>query len=122
MCINHFLVATKLGWKDIDGDGILEDKTNINREMKLSILVSYTTEAPTRNDAAEQFAAQLNAIGINTEMIRAEHRINSDDSEYMRLLGEGSYDIAFSGFCFGQNCDFTEYFAGGREARTTARR
>lgn len=101
----------ELGWKDIDGDGILEDKTNINREMKLSILVSYTTEAPTRNDAAEQFAAQLNAIGINTEMIRAEHRINSDDSEYMRLLGEGSYDIAFSGFCFGQNCDFTEYFA-----------
>lgn len=100
------------GWADTDGDGYIEKDGNKYEEMTLSILVNDSADAA-RKTAAEQIAAQLEAVGIHAEVVTAAYTLGDDGSEYLVKLRSGDFDLALAGFNLGRDCDLTAYLATG---------
>ncbi len=100
------------GWADTDGDGFIEKDGNKYEEMTLRILVNDSSDAA-RKTAAEQIAAQLEAVGIHTELTVAAYTLGDDQSEYLVKLRSGEFDLALAGFNLGRDFDLTAYLSTG---------
>lgn len=87
-------MLSNLGYK-LDAGGRLFRR---GKRVSLKLLTSGTTENATREEAAKLISLQLEKLGIDVEIITAEHILGVGESEFMRLLKEGEWDIALVGF------------------------
>lgn len=93
---------SKLNWKDVNEDGILEDEEG----NSLSFDLLTNTYNPLRRKTAEMIKEDLGKIGININIIpeaKKEEDIRVEDieaqwEEVNEILSRGEYDIAFLGW------------------------
>lgn len=98
------------GWKDKDGDGILDkDFSEGKQSLKFRLLVNDTPENQVRKDAAELVKVQLLRVGIDIEIFAAPWSSTSD--EYAKLLREGAFDLAMAGFYLDESGDLRPYLS-----------
>lgn len=80
------------GWKDLTGDMILEKVDGIKvNELVLNIITYNESTSSIRENAAEQIAEYLNAVGVKTVVEVLEK------SELKKRVKNGEYDIALIG-------------------------
>lgn len=103
------------GWKDIDNDGILENRLRGNQELKLTLLVNENTDVNARRDAANLIAEQLADLGIVINVETAAFSIADDDSDYLNRLKKGDFDLALAGFNLSRSGDIRPYIASDGE-------
>jgi len=103
------------GWKDIDNDGILENRLRGNQELKLTLLVNENTDVNARRDAANLIAEQLAELGIVITVETAAFSIADDDSDYLTRLQNGDFDLALAGFNLSRSGDIRPYIASDGE-------
>lgn len=92
----------KLGWKDIDNDGFLEDENGESISLKL-LTNSYN---PLRLRTAEMIKEDLNKLGINVSIYpedRQDEKVTIEDIESQwetinQQLLSGDYDMALLGW------------------------
>ncbi|MBQ3108965.1 MAG: hypothetical protein IJC67_05045, partial [Clostridia bacterium] len=103
------------GWKDIDNDGILENRLLGNRELQLTLLVNENTDVNARRDAANLIAEQLAELGIVINVETAAFSIADDDSDYLARLQRGDFDLALAGFNLSRSGDIRPYITSDGE-------
>lgn len=80
------------GWKDLTGDMVLDRVDGIKvSELTLNIITYNESTSSIRENAAEQIAEYLNAVGIKTVVEVLER------SELKKRVSNGQYDIALVG-------------------------
>ncbi len=99
------------GLIDADGDGILEQGS---RKLKLKLLVNESTENAYRNNAAALIAAQLLKVGIETEVVTAKLSIADEESDFVKKLSSGQFDLALAGFNLERSGNLAPYLTGSR--------
>lgn len=95
------------GFTDSDGNGVLEDKNG--KEFQLAILVNGSAE--NRADAASTIAAELQKIGIQTNV----KKVSWD--EYKTALKDGNFDLFLGGYSFDSQYNLKEMFGKDNFAR-----
>lgn len=103
------------GWKDIDNDGILENRLLGNRELQLTLLVNENTDVNARRDAANLIAEQLAELGIVINVETAAFSIADADSDYLARLQRGDFDLALAGFNLSRSGDIRPYITSDGE-------
>lgn len=101
---------------DVDGNiGYFGEK------VSLRILVGSTPENSVRAEAAQLIADSLTSFGIGVELITANHDTASaspdpeseapysGDTEFVRLLREGNWDLALVGFSLSESNSLSKY-------------
>ena len=90
-------------------------------KVSLRILVGSTPENSVRAEAAQMIAESLTAFGIGVELITANHDTASaspdpeseapysGDTEFVRLLREGNWDLALVGFSLSESNSLSKY-------------
>lgn len=104
------MLLENAGYRDSDGDGIREKDGNPLNKLSFTLLVSKSTDNTARKNAAEQIATQLAQCGIEIIVDARNYTLGDPDSEYLKALAEGEFDIALSGVNLPQNGDVTEFF------------
>ncbi|WP_353096663.1 peptide ABC transporter substrate-binding protein [Tissierella praeacuta] len=92
----------KIGWKDIDGDGLLEDENG----QKISLKILTNSYNLMRFRTAEMIKDDLKKIGINVSIYpenKKQDDITAEDiknqwAEVNQLINGGDYDIAILGW------------------------
>lgn len=77
--------------------------------IKLRLLCSSTPENTIRADAAKLIAANLNAVGIEAEIIEVNNKQTEEDNPFITKLEEGEWDLAAVGFNLAQSNELSEY-------------
>ena len=102
----------------IDEDGNIG---YFGEKVSLRILVGSTPENSVRAEAAQMIAESLTAFGIGVELITANHDTASaspdpeseapysGDTEFVRLLREGNWDLALIGFSLSESNSLSKY-------------
>lgn len=102
----------------IDEDGNIG---YFGEKVSLRILVGSTPENSVRAEAAQLIADSLTAFGIGVELITANHDTASaspdpeseapysGDTEFVRLLREGNWDLALIGFSLSESNSLSKY-------------
>jgi len=108
-------LMAEAGWEDVDGDGMLEYGGLPLSEMSLQLLVNDSLDGA-RRSAASAIAEQLVELGISVEVITAPYSMAESNSQYLRMLLNGEYDIALIGLNLGRDADLTEVLAQGGAA------
>ena len=102
----------------IDEDGSIG---YFGEKVSLRILVGSTPENSVRAEAAQMIAESLTAFGIGVELITANHDTASaspdpeseapysGDTEFVRLLREGNWDLALVGFSLSESNSLSKY-------------
>ena len=98
------------GYRDSDGDGIREKDGNPMNKLSFTLLVNESTDNTARKNAAEQIKDQLLACGIEITVDSRNYTLGDDNSDYLRALYAGEFDIALTGTRLSRNCDVTEFF------------
>ncbi len=80
-----------------------------HNQVKLRLLCGSITENTIRADAAALIADNLNAVGIEVELINIEHDIGNEDDPFLLKLSEGEWDLAAVGFNLSQGNDLSRY-------------
>lgn len=93
----------KAGFKDVDEDGVLEDKSGEKLILKLIVNSNNTS----RVDAATSIAESLKNIGIHVNIEKL------DWEAYSKALSEGAFDMALGGFKFDKQYDLRSLFTSG---------
>lgn len=92
------------GWKDRDGDGILDKREGTElKRLSLKLLVNETPEAPERAETGKFIRDQLLKVGIEIEII--PRKWSSEVNEYAQALEAGNFDLALVGIFLGYNAD-----------------
>lgn len=90
-------------------------------KVSLRILVGSTPENSVRAEAAQMIAGSLTSFGIGVELITANHDTASaspdpeseapysGDTEFVRLLREGNWDLALVGFSLSESNSLSKY-------------
>ena len=90
-------------------------------KVSLRILVGSTPENSVRAEAAQMIADSLTSFGIGVELITANHDTASaspdpeseapysGDTEFVRLLREGNWDLALIGFSLSESNSLSKY-------------
>lgn len=90
-------------------------------KVSLRILVGSTPENSVRAEAAQMIADSLTSFGIGVELITANHDTASaspdpeseapysGDTEFVRLLREGNWDLALVGFSLSESNSLSKY-------------
>lgn len=100
------------GWKDYDGDGVLDSMQNGTlTSLRLTLLVNDTPDDLTRRDAAELIREQLAQVGIAVDIITASWTAESD--AYVTSLQSGGFDMALAGINLGRSYDLAELISTG---------
>ena len=102
----------------------LDEDGNIgyfSEKVSLRILVGSTPENSVRAEAAQMIADSLTSFGIGVELITANHDTASaspdpeseapysGDTEFVRLLREGNWDLALVGFSLSESNSLSKY-------------
>ena len=102
----------------IDEDGNIG---YFSEKVSLRILVGSTPENSVRAEAAQLIADSLTSFGIGIELITANHDTASaspdpeseapysGDTEFVRLLREGNWDLALVGFSLSESNSLSKY-------------
>ena len=102
----------------IDEDGNIG---YFGEKVSLRILVGSTSENSVRAEAAQLIADSLTSFGIGVELITANHDTASaspdpeseapysGDTEFVRLLREGNWDLALVGFSLSESNSLSKY-------------
>ena len=102
----------------IDEDGNIG---YFGEKVSLRILVGSTPENSVRAEAAQLIADSLTSFGIGIELITANHDTASaspdpeseapysGDTEFVRLLREGNWDLALVGFSLSESNSLSKY-------------
>ena len=102
----------------IDEDGNIG---YFGEKVSLRILVGSTPENSVRAEAAQMIADSLTSFGIGVELITANHDTASaspdpeseapysGDTEFVRLLREGNWDLALVGFSLSESNSLSKY-------------
>ena len=102
----------------IDEDGNIG---YFGEKVSLRILVGSTPENSVRAEAAQMIAESLTAFGIGVELITANHDTASaspdpeseapysGDTEFVRLLREGNWDLALVGVSLSESNSLSKY-------------
>ena len=102
----------------IDEDGNIG---YFGEKVSLRILVGSTPENSVRAEAAQLIADSLTSFGIDVELITANHDTASaspdpeseapysGDTEFVRLLREGNWDLALVGFSLSESNSLSKY-------------
>lgn len=93
----------KEGYKDIDEDGVLEDKSGNKLSLKLIVNSNNTG----RVDAATSIAENLKNIGISVNIEKL------DWDAYLEAYNSGAFDMALGGYKFDKQYDLRALFSGG---------
>lgn len=79
--------------------------------IELTLLTSGTTENTVRSEAAGMIAEQLAAVGITVNVVTAAHSYGNAESDYMKALAAGDWDLALCGFNLAQSNDLEPYLS-----------
>lgn len=80
------------GWKDLTGDMVLDKVEGVKvSELELNIITSNDSVSSIRENAVDQIAEYLNAVGIKTVVEVLEK------SELKKRMSNGQYDLALIG-------------------------
>ena len=93
-------ILSSLGYMDTNEDKILENESG----NPLSIRLLVNRDSGLRKDAAETIAKNLNAVGINVEIIQ----LSSGDMQ--TVLNGGSFDLYLAGIKLDKQFKMTELF------------
>lgn len=91
------------GWSDVDGDGIMEKQTVTGSydQLDIKIITYEEPDYPSRQDAATLIAEQLGEVGFNVTIEVMEQ------SELLKAVEDGDYDLALVGYYLGMGSDYT---------------
>lgn len=92
------------GWEADAESGLLARN---GQTFKVRLLVNESTDT-TRREASNLIADQLMELGMEVELTAAPHTLGQSDSEYMRKLNAGEYDLCLIGVNLGRDTDLTE--------------
>lgn len=77
--------------------------------LHLRLLTSATTENTVRSDAAQMIASQLSRLGFKIDVITKPHALGDPESEFIKALAEGDWDLALVGFNMGRSPELSSY-------------
>lgn len=77
--------------------------------LAVRLLTSATTDNTVRSDAATMIKAELEELGFSVELVTKKHTLGSGESEFVKALKKGDWDIALVGFNLAFGCDFTSF-------------
>lgn len=99
------------GWKDRDGDGILEkvDGTQL-KDLTINLLIQLDKEDTYRRDVANNIKSQLLKCGIDIVVVE------EDKTKYASDLTNGNFDLALCSFYLDQNPDVSFMTGSGGSA------
>lgn len=101
----------KAGWKDVDGDGIAENKEN--KKLTCNLLVLKTKDITYRIDVAKLIKEQLKIIGIDVKEIKEKTwedvptKGKPSEPGYKSDLASGNFDLALCSFWLGRYPDLS---------------
>lgn len=95
------------GWKDTDGDGILEKEDETGTPQKLEISILVNNENKQRRQVAIKIADELKTIGVNANIVSA----GFDD--YSKALSSGNFDMFVGGWKMSVDPYFGFMFSSG---------
>ncbi len=96
------------GWKDLTGDGILNQVDGvILKDLELRLVTYNEPTNSIRENACNMIAEQLSKVGIKVKIeVRGKERV-------LRYVREGSYDIALVGVNLSEVPDLSQMFRSG---------
>ena len=100
-------ILASLGYTDTNEDKVLENESGV----PLSIRLLVRKDSGTRKDAAATIAKNLNAIGINVEVIQLA------SEEMTAVLKGGSFDMYLGGIKLDKQFKMTELFTSANYGR-----
>ena len=77
--------------------------------LAVKLLTSATTENTIRSDAAQMIAAQLNELGFYVEIVTKAHTLGDGESDFVKALRSGDWDLALVGFSLGRSNELADY-------------
>lgn len=95
-------MLTSIGYKDVNGDGALED--SYGRKFVFRVLVNK--DNATRGSAAQLIKKNLDLLGIKTEIV------SLPKSEYKQAIKKKDFDILVTGYTIEENYDLRDFFNG----------
>ena len=98
-------MLSQMGWKDINGDGVLEDKDG----KRYTLEVLTCKDNATRRSAAHIIKNNLELLGLKTEVI------SLPASEYIRAIRAKDFDILITGYTIEESYDLRSFFNGKNE-------
>lgn len=98
-------MLSQMGWKDINGDGVLEDKDG----KRYTLEVLTCKDNATRSSAAHIIKNNLELLGLKTEVI------SLPASEYIRAIRAKDFDILITGYTIEESYDLRSFFNGKNE-------
>ena len=102
---NSKTIFEKAGYKDTNGDGILEDV--FNEPVVLDILVNEKNA--TRNSAARIIKSDLEQIGIKANILSVPQ------DEYLMQIKNKNFDILLTGYTIEESYDLRDFYNGKNE-------
>ena len=101
----------KAGWKDRDGDGMLERVEGTRLlDLNVKLLIKEDKENTERKDVAENIAAQLRNCGVGVEIAEEPKNMYEQD------LRSGNFEIALCEFYFDQDPDVSFMLRSGADS------
>lgn len=95
------------GYTILSGDGLRYSLSG--SPLKVRLLTSSAADNTIRSDAAAMIAEDLGKIGFHVEIVTAEHDPGDRDSDFMKALREGDWDMALVGFNLGLDNELSRY-------------
>ncbi|MCR5610518.1 MAG: hypothetical protein K6F68_01605 [Clostridiales bacterium] len=77
--------------------------------LVIKLLTSATTENTVRSDAAQLIKAELEELGFSVEIVTKKHTLGAGESDFVKALKAGDWDMALVGFNLALGCDLTSY-------------
>ena len=77
--------------------------------LAVTLLTSATTENTIRSDAAQMIAAQLGELGFYVQVVTKAHTLGDPNSEFIKALRSGDWDLALVGFSLSRSNELTDY-------------
>ena len=101
------------GYIDRDGDGVLESASG--KKLSFTLLTNSSSDNTTRRSLAELIASQLIQCGIEINIVTAPYYMDEaqSDSEFIKRLNEGEYDLALVGVNLSRDGDLTALLSPG---------
>lgn len=100
-------LITEAGYTIMSKEGLLYSSSGSNLYVRL--LTSATTDNTVRSEAAAVIAENLSELGFYVDVITVPHTLGDTESEFLKALREGNWDIALVGFNLGFGCDLSDY-------------
>lgn len=100
-------LIAEAGYTVMSKEGLLYSKAGTNLYVKL--LTCSTTENTVRSEAAAMIASQLSELGFLVDVVTYPHVLGDKESEFLKALREGDWDIALVGFNLSLGNDLSSY-------------